>query len=458
MNPQFDVVVVGAGAAGMMAAIAAAQRAKLAGRAGCAVAICEHLDRPGVKLLATGGGRCNLASAVEEADFLASFGRQGRFLAPAMKAMGRDALLDFFRQLGVETCCPDGLRIYPASNLAKTVQSALWQRCQELGIRAMMGADVTGLLLEDKSEAQTHTGGPASARAATMPATQRRVAGVRTSDGDVPARAVVIATGGRSYPELGATGGGYELARQAGHSITDLTPALVGLVTRERELAACAGVSLRGARVWIDRKGAAKAGRTGDVLLTHRGISGPAVLDLSGDVAQLLRAGEPVPIRLAIFPATPARDWPAKFDLWQHDHGAKLAISAVSELMPYSLSRVLCGLAGVAEDLPCAHLNRHHREGLAELLTALPLTVTDTEGFEAAMITRGGVRLKEVDPATLASRLCGGLYFAGELLDLDGPSGGFNLQMAFATGYLAGESSIAEFVFRNSDLPAGQAG
>ena len=506
---KYDVVVVGAGPAGMMAAMAAAT-------GGARTVIVEHLLRPGAKLVATGGGHCNLSNTLQEPAFLAAFGRQGRFLQPALAAMGRDALLALLAEIGVPTHCPDGMRIYPQSDSAADVRLAMWNKCMALGVTPMLNTEVRKLMLACSAgippacgegilpscladvpsvsvASSSSSSSSSSARqqqqdAAKMAATHAgetpasRVVGVRTSRGDIEAVAVIVATGGKSYPKLGATGLGYELARQAGHEIVPPLPALAALITRETWPCRCSGVSLGDVRVWIDRKGAPKAGVRGEILFTHTGLSGPAILDISGEVSTLLAAGEPRPegsgqpqtppsglggatrkdatqkdvtVRLNLLPDMTAGDWMARFDQWQHESGARSVVTLLAEHMPHSLARVLCEMAKIARPaavegegpdlvlppLACAHLNRATRQTLADLLTALPLTVRATEGFDKAMVTRGGVKLREVDPHTLQSRLAEGLYFAGEILDLDGPSGGFNLQMAFSTGYLAGLSA-----------------
>ena len=478
MDSEYDVVVVGAGPAGMMAAIAAAS-------SGARTLIVEHLLRPGAKLVTTGGGHCNLSNTLEEPAFLAAFGRQGRFLQPALDAMGRDAFLALLEQIGVPTHCPDGMRIYPQSDSASDVRQAMWNKCVTLGVRPMLGTEAreliidrsTGILSVSESEQQQQQKQDRAKMALA------HVAGVRTDHEEIAAKAVILATGGKSYPKLGSTGAGYMLARQAGHEIVPPLPALAALITRETWPGRCAGVSLSDVRVWIDRKGAPKAGVRGEILFTHTGLSGPAILDISGEVSTLLARSEPrlersgrpqkppsahtgadrlegatrsdVIIRLNLLPEMTAGDWMARFDQWQHESGARSVVTLLAEHMPHSLARVLCEMAKIARPAPeegeppdlvlpplaSAHLNRSTRQTLADLLTALPLTIRATEGFDKAMVTRGGIKLREVDPHTLQSKLARGLYFAGELLDLDGPSGGFNLQMAFSTGYLAGLSA-----------------
>ena len=406
-----DVAVIGGGPAGLMAAIAAAER-------GRTVVLLEQLDRPGVKLLATGGGRCNLTNTLPCDEFMGRFGRRGRFMQPALAAMDSRGLRQFFDALGVPTHAPDGVHVYPVSEKALTVQRALRRRAAQLGVAVRLGVRVTGLWMEE--------GG---------------LRGVETAGGRVAAPRVVIATGGRSYPELGATGTGYDLARQAGHTMVEPTPALVPLVTRETWPGECAGVAVSPARVWIDLAKQPRAGVTGDILFTHTGLSGPAVLDLSGDVAALLPTRGSVPLRIDLAPGTTVAEWSARFDRWQAVGGEKTARALLDRYLPRSLAAAVCAAAGIHPLARPAGITRPQRRALAEHLAALPLTVAGTEGWASAMVTRGGVGLKEVDPRTLESRRVAGLFFAGEILDLDGPSGGFNLQWAFSSGHLAGAAS-----------------
>ncbi len=407
-----------------MAAIAAAE-------SGAAVTACEQLDHPAAKLLVTGGGRCNLTNTLGREEFMARFGRQGRFLAPALEAMDSAGLRRFLGSLGVPTICADGVHVFPASGRAETVHSALRRRCEQLRVELRVKTRVTGLWLESG-----------------------RLRGVRTAGGPLPAEAVVLASGGCSYRQLGGTGGGYKLARQAGHEIIPPTPALVPLLTQESWPYRCKGVSLPQVRVWIDLPGRPRQGACGELLFTHRGISGPAVLDVSGDVAALLARQRQVPIRIDLTaslgagperrraPTSANRPTPEELiEQWRRGRGAKLLRTLLGELLPRSLAGELCALAGAGPQTRAAEASVATARRLAEFLLALPLTAVGTEGFARAMVTRGGVSLRHVEPRALASRLLSGLFFAGEVLDLDGPCGGFNLQWAFSSGCLAGRSA-----------------
>ena len=424
MSSEEPIVIIGAGPAGLAAAIAAA-------RAGARVVVVEQLDRPGVKLLATGGGRCNITNVCETGEFMARLGRQGRFLRDALSVLDARGVVEWMEELGVPTCT-DGLRVYPASQSAQTVQRALVHRARELGVEFRFGAVVTEVT-------------PVSRETSAFAVSLSWGGGAES----LRARAVIVASGGRSYAKLGGTGGGYALARRMGHAVTELSPALVGLVTREDWVRTLAGVSLP-ARVTFLDKGASKAGVRGDVLFTHHGLSGPAVLDISGDVAERLAERREISLTLDVTPvsdgavSSPTAGhafWMREFSQWQSTDGTKAVTTMLAHHLPGRLTNVLCEQSGVDGRTPCAHLGGDARRRLASTLSAWSLTVVATDGWEKAMVTRGGVSLKQITPRTLGSRLIEGLYFAGEVLDLDGPSGGFNLQIAFTTGHLAGLSA-----------------
>ncbi|HBA83139.1 MAG TPA: NAD(P)/FAD-dependent oxidoreductase [Verrucomicrobia bacterium] len=410
-SASFDIVIVGAGPAGLMAAIAAA-------RTGARVVVCEQLDRPGLKLLATGGGRCNLTNTSTIDEFVAHFGRQGRFIRPALDALKPPTLRTFLEELHVPTVSPNGFHVYPASQSAGSVLQALGQAAESLRVEIVVGAKAIRLGLEENL-----------------------ITGVETTQGLIEARRVILAGGGQSYPKLGGTGGGYAMAEQAGHKLIEPIPALVPLITKETWPGQFAGTSIASARIWIDLKGYPREGLRGDLLLTHRGISGPVVLDLSAEIAQILRRRAEVPIRIAVTPDVPAADWSAQIECWRTQAGRKQLFTLLDQKLPASLAEALCQVAGIPRPTIAAQVSAEQRTRLSEALTGLSLTVIGTEGFDQAMVTRGGVSLRDVDPNTLESRLVPGLYFAGEILDLDGPCGGYNLQWAFSSGYLAGRSA-----------------
>ncbi len=410
-DPRPGLIIVGAGPAGLTAAIVAA-------RAGGRVTVCEQLERAGAKLEVTGGGRANLTNLLSREEFTAGFGRQGRFILPALEALDPSGLRDFMKALGVPTEAPDGLRVYPKSNRAQDVLEGLLKECGRLNVDLRTGVRVSDLILE-----------------------HGRVRGVIGNQKALSGEQVIIAAGGKSYAELGGTGGGYRLALQAGHSLVPPVPALVPLVTRETWPRACAGVSLPAVVLSIAQARGSGNSSSGALLFTHRGLSGPATLNLSGRVARLLLARESVPLRLDLFSGTHAAAWQERLDSWRREQGKKQLTTLLGYHMPHSLAEAACTENGCRQNIRPAELTVHQRDRVSRWLAEIPLTVVSTEGFEKAIVTSGGVALKEVSPKTLESRLVQGLYFAGEVLDLDGPCGGFNLQWAFSSGWLAGISA-----------------
>ena len=455
-NQKPNVLVVGGGPSGLMAAIAATSR-------GAKVVVLEQMDRPGLKLLATGGGRCNLTNTAPNQDVMAAFGRQGRFMSNALAAMDGEGIRRFFADSGVPTVCPDGFEVYPESQKSADVLNALLRACKGMGVEVRCNQTVDALLLRSGKPSDE------ACRSALF------VGGVRTGKEEIRSPRVVLCCGGRSYPTLGATGGGYALAAQAGHTLVPPTPAGVGLVCRDEAIRECAGVSAKDVRVWIDLPKFAKTGRRGDLLFTHRGLSGPAVLDLSGDVAELLaskggtrkptpsRAGvlnhlppevrsyvkveigdapvPVVPLRIDLTPDESKEKWSAQLDEWGHNIGARQVRYLLAPRLTQAVAELVCQLSSISPITPMAHVDRPRRDALVANIKSLPAAVTGTEGFDRAIVTRGGVALKEVDPRTLQSRLAAGLFFAGELMDLDGPCGGYNLTWAFSSGHLAGLSA-----------------
>ena len=407
-----DVLVIGAGPAGLLAAMTAAA-------VGRRVRVCERMESAGRKLLTTGGGRCNLTTTSGIDAIMAAFGRQGRFLHTALCDFAPPDIRAFFAAAGVPSVAQADGCVFPTSQRARDVLDALVREASKSGAEIDCRAMVQKIVVRDGV-----------------------VAGVETSDGFRPAPRVILAAGGRSYPALGADGSGFQLAADVGHTVVAPVPALAPLITAEAWPKQLAGIVLEQARVRIDRKGQPREGRVGPVLFTHRGVSGPPVLDLSGAVAALLAANAPVPLLVAPRIDRGAAAWRTLFEGWRTAFGKRAIHNLLAGELPRGLAQILCEQAGLTETTP-AQARREQLEALARLCAEMPLTVTQTEGWEHAMITRGGVALGEVDPRTMQSRRVAGLFFAGEILDLDGPCGGYNLTWAFASGRLAGLSSAA---------------
>ena len=421
MPQAFDIVIVGGGAAGLMAACHASR--------GLRVAVVERLPSPGRKILATGGGRCNFTTALPEESIPPLFGRHGRFITPALRAFPPSAIREWFARHGIASVVEDGRFVFPASHRAADVLDALCDAARRNGAAIMADTSAEELLRDE--------GGA--------------VCGVRTSRGVIHAPCVILAAGGHSMPNLGSNGSGLALASAAGHAIVPIVPSLVPLVAADEWAKALPGVSLEDALVRFEapRTGEKPSRRhaiheeRGAVLFTHRGVSGPAVLDISGFVSEALAAqgvaGAPdSPIAITIRPiaSRDAEAWRALFSKWRAANGGKAIRNLLAGEMPRAFAQALCAVAGVP-DAPLAQTGKAALEQLVTLCGGMPLAISSTEGWDHSMATRGGVSLSEVDPATMRSRLVDGLSFAGEILDLDAPCGGFNLTWAFASAALA---------------------
>ncbi len=406
----YDLIVVGAGAAGMMAAITAARRGKR-------VLLLEKLPKPGAKLKATGGGRCNLTNTLDNESFMAGFGREGRFMTPALTALDHKALIAFFAEIGVKTDAPDGFRVFPVGHSSQTIITALEAEMKRLGVE---------LLCSRRAETLEHAG--------------ERVTGVRTAERFYPASSVVIATGGLGYPQLGAEGDGFKMVQAVGHSVTDLHPAMMPLHTREAWVAECRADTIPGAELRVDLKKARKLRAKGDLIFTKSGIRGPVVLDFAREVTPLLEKYGEVPLLVNMTKGMNEDQVLRHIKEENAKTPGRSTRELVATLLPESVACQLILCAGGDPELPFNKLAGPVRDALIKSLAWTPLTVVGHDGFKMAMITRGGVPLKEICPETMESRLLKGLYFCGEMLNLDGPCGGYNLQWSFASGYLAGQS------------------
>ena len=405
---EFDAVVVGAGAAGMMCAGRAAQR-------GGRVLLLERNPRPGRKLMITGKGRCNVTNFCDTADFLAAVRRNPRFLYSALGALSPYDTYAFFEELGVPLKIERGDRVYPQSDRAVDIVDALagWVKAQ--GVRIAQGR-AERLLME---------GG--------------RAAGVATEEGkELRAAAVVVATGGMSYPLTGSTGDGYRLAGQAGHGVTPLHPSLIPLTVREDWCRDLMGLSLR--NVTLTAKAGEKVlfSSLGEMLFTHFGVSGPLVLSASAHLPWEHLSGTTLHIDLK--PGLDHHKLDARLLRDFEENRNRDFSNALGALLPRKLIPVAVRLSGIAPGTKVNAVTREQRLAFGALLKDLTLTVTGTRPLEEAVVTSGGVEVDGVRPNTMESRLLPGLYFAGEVLDLDAYTGGYNLQIAFSTGWLAGQS------------------
>ncbi len=401
-----DVVVVGAGAAGCMAALAAAA-------AGASVEIIERNGRPGRKLYITGKGRCNLTNDCAPGDVIANTPRNGRFLQSCVNRFPPKEVQAYFTALGVPLKTERGNRVFPCSDRSADIIDAL--------VRALRRAKVE--LVED--------------RAVSLLLQEGTVAGVRGERGEYPCKAVILATGGASYPATGSTGDGYRLAAQAGHTIEPICPSLVPLETEGEDCARMQGLSLRNVGVKVkDHTGKVLFAQQGELLFTHFGLSGPLILSASAHMREYGK--ERYEVHIDLKPALDEKTLDARLVRELSESPNRILRHVLETLEPRLLVPVLCKRSGIAEEARANAVTREERRRLLTLLKDLPFAVKGPRGIEEAIVTSGGVRVKEVEPGSMASKRARGLYLAGELLDVDAYTGGFNLQIAWSTGRAAG--------------------
>ncbi len=405
---QPDIIVIGGGAAGLMAAGQAAQ-------AGSRTLLLEKMPLPGRKLGITGKGRCNLTNIAEMREFLDHFGPSGRFLRQAFARFFNTELMDFFEDLGLKLVTERGGRVFPASGQAGEVLRALRQWLQQCGVAVQTSATVESLVLADG-----------------------RVTGVLCNGREIPCRAAVLATGGASYPATGSTGDGYRFAAAAGHHIIDIRPALVPLETADSFTGRMAELNLRNikARLLVDGKKVAED--FGELVFSKFGVTGPIILTLSGLAVDALRSGRQVALSLDLKPALDEQKLDRRLLRDLDARGKEPIASLLRGLLPGVMVPVCLDLVDLSAERTAATMNAKERRRLGRWIKDFRLEVSGHRPFSEAIVTAGGVDTREVDPRTMESRLVGGLYLAGELLDLQAETGGYNLQAAFSSGWLAG--------------------
>ena len=419
------ILIVGGGAAGLLAAIAA-------GRAGVPATVLERNSRLGTKVLMSGGGRGNVTNAGDIPHLVSSFPGNGRFLYSALTRFGSDDLRALLAEEGVETKVEDRGRVFPSAGGAKAVVGALERAARKAGAVIHTGTPVENVRLDGGGGGNGGGGGDNEAAFIVTTAGGRSWRAAR----------LILASGGVTYPESGTTGDGYRWVRGMGHEVTPLRPGLVALETRETWPGQVSGVALREATVYVHAGDRVWGQGRGDVLFTHFGLSGPAVLDVS---RQAVVAGEAHPgevvIGIRLDPEISAEAWQSRLEDRIRESPRLMAKNLLDGWWPASLAAVLCAEAGTDPKSRAGQLPRAVRDRLAAYLYELRLTLARPRPIEEAMVTAGGVSVREVDPRSMASRLVPGLFIAGEMLDVDGPSGGYNLQAAFSTGWLAGEAA-----------------
>lgn len=408
------IAVIGGGAAGMMAAGQAAL-------GGAEVILLEKKERPGRKIAISGKGRCNLTNSAPVDDFIYHYPGNGKFLYGILREFDNNALLRFMAAYGVETKTERGGRVFPVTDAAETVVGALERFLEHTGVKLKTGREVEEILTEDG-----------------------KAVGVKLHGGQImAAQVVIVCTGGASYPGTGSTGDGYRFAAELGHHLIAPRPSLVPLKTGEEWVKRLQGLSLRNVEVSLWYGGKKQASQFGEMLFTHFGVSGPVILTLSRLAGDALRRGEKVTLQIDLKPALSTEQIDNRLQRDFQRYSNKHFKNSLDDLLPKSLIPEIIGLAGIDPEKPVHQVTKEERRELIRLLRALPLTVTGTLPLAAAIVTAGGVDVKEISPKTMASKLIAGLYWAGEVVDVDGITGGFNLQAAFAMGYRAGRAAAS---------------
>lgn len=401
------IIVVGGGCAGMMSAIKAAEN-------GASVILFEKMPRVGRKLGITGKGRCNLTNTADTEEIIKNLPGNGKFLYSALKNFSSTDTVNFFESLGVATKIERGGRIFPVSDDATEVIDALLKKMTVLGVEVKTNAIVTEIIAKDN-----------------------KIVGVSVDGKIIKADAVILATGGASYPATGSTGDGFKFAKSLGHTVTEILPALVPLEVGEN-IKSLQGLSLKNVSVKLLADGKKISELFGEMLFTHFGVSGPIILTLSRQVAKLLSEGKFVELEINLKPALTPEQLDARilrdFDKFKR----KTIKNGLVDLLPAKLIPIILDRAFLEEDKKVDEITQAERRRLVEVLRGLPFTITKTRPIEEAIVTSGGVSVKEINPKTMESKIVSGLFIVGEVADVDGFTGGFNLQASWSMGNAAG--------------------
>ena len=406
-----EILVIGGGAAGMMAAVFAA-------RAGAEVTLLEKNEKLGKKVYITGKGRCNLTNDCDLDEFLAQVPRNPRFLYSALSFFSSRDMMILMEENGCPVTVQRGRRVFPTSEKASDVTKALTGLLRKWNVRIRLNSDVRCLKTENGL-----------------------ITGAELTDGTfLSADAVILACGGLSYPSTGSTGDGFRFAEALGHTVTPPSPVLVGLETEETWPRSLQGLSLRNVTLSLVSGKKTLYSELGEMLFTHFGISGPLVLEASCHLPQPAKGGR---LFIDLKPGLTREQLDARLRRDFTEAGKKQLKSVLPGLLPASFAAIFPGLCGISPDLPCNQITAAQREQLLAALKALPLTIKAPRPIDEAVVTRGGVSVKEIEPGTMRSKLIPNLYFAGEMIDVDAHTGGYNLQISWSTGALAGQSASA---------------
>ncbi|HKK82846.1 MAG TPA: NAD(P)/FAD-dependent oxidoreductase [Atribacterota bacterium] len=410
---NFDIAVIGGGPSGMMAAGRAAQL-------GAKVILLEKNDCLGKKLLITGKGRCNFTHyEFDRIKIAENFGKKGRFLYGALERFGVSEVLDFFQSRGLEWKVERGNRVFPAQGNASTVLKVFIEYLNKGKVKICCDAEISDIMLSDDCSENFK---------------------IILNEQKIIVEKIILCTGGKSYPQTGSTGDGYRWAKKFGHTIIEPSPALNPIRTSEAWVKELQGLTLKNVSLQLFQKGKKRDERFGEMLFTHFGISGPIVMDMSKHIGQRLKKGN-VKLWLDLKPALDFKKLDDRIQRDFQEFRGRMFKNSLKKLLPASMIEVMVKLSGINGEKKVDHISKEERNRLVHLFKELELTPKQLLGYKWSMVTCGGVKLREINPDTMGSKKMGNLYFAGEILDLDGPSGGYNLQACWSTGYLAGESA-----------------
>ncbi len=405
------LVVVGAGPAGLMSAALAAEH-------GARVTLLEKNARVGRKLSITGNGRCNLTASVDGTALIKGFPGNGNFLHSAFHEFSNTDLIEFFHTRGLQTKEEQGNKVFPVSDKGEDVVNLLSHNARKAGVEIILSTTVTNIIIKDA-----------------------KLAGIHSDKGDFAADAVIITTGGMSYPGTGSTGDGYAWAKQLGHRVIEPRPGLVPLLVSEHWIKELQGISLKDikARAYTE-KGKLINENFGELIFTHYGLSGPMIFSMSHHIGDYLyKQQQPATLKIDLEPALQEEKLDEQIQGVFSKYSRKIFKNALNDLLPHKMIPVIISLSGIEPEKECHQITRAERLALVSLLKNFSLTVTGTRPITEAIVTAGGVDVKEVNPKTMESKLVKGVFFAGEILDVNGYTGGYNLQAAFSTGYVAGK-------------------
>ena len=394
-NRVFDCIVIGAGPAGIMASISAAKENK-------SVLLLEKLSKIAAKLKATGGGKCNLTNTLSSDEFMAKFGKNGRFMSYALETFTAKDLRDFFANIGVETIARDGFRVFPLEHSSSIILKALDEELEKQGVIVECNVNISEI---KKDEIFT----------------------IFSEEKTYFAKNIIIATGGLGYPTLGATGDGYDFAKSFGHNVTSLHPAMMPLFTKEKNFASCVADTIAKAILKVNIPKYKNLKLVGDLIFTKEGLRGPVILDFAREITPILEKYDEVPLLISFLKGKNEEEILSHLKNQITKNPTQTILENLETLLASSVSKEILNICQIDANLRYKQIEGIKREKLIKTLAWTPFTIIGHEGFKNAMITRGGVELKEIDSKTMQSKIIDGLYFCGEVVNIDGLCGGYNL-------------------------------